>query len=274
MRWTPGGSSEDIEDRRGQGSSLLGGRSIGLVGFLILGGLSLLFHQNLFALLDTSSGGTAVQGPVQSSPEENQQYELVKFVLNDVQTVWQQSLDGYRHAKLVLYRGATSSPCGGAQSAVGPFYCPVDEKVYLDLGFFDELRSRFGAPGEFAEAYVIAHELGHHVQKLLGIEERVRAARQQRPSQANALSVRLELQADCLAGVWGHSTEQRKLLERGDIESALGAAAAVGDDRLQRQGTGRVRPETFTHGTSQQRTQWFRSGMEAGNLKACDTFAE
>ena len=275
MRWTPGGSSDDVEDRRGEGGGgLLGGRSIGLVGFLVLGGLSLLFHQNLFALLDTSGGGTATQAPAESSPEEDREKQFVTFVFNDVQGVWEQTLRGYRHAKLVLYRGTTRSACGTAQAAVGPFYCPVDEKVYLDLGFFEELRARYAAPGEFAQAYVIAHEVGHHVQKLLGIADKVQSAREQRPGQANALSVRLELQADCLAGVWGHSTEQRKLLERGDIESALGAAAAVGDDRLQRRSTGGVRPETFTHGSAQQRTQWFGRGFESGDLKACDTFAQ
>ena len=163
----------------------------------------------------------------------------------------------YRHAKLVLFRDSIDSACGMAQSATGPFYCPEDEKVYIDLGFYDELKQRFGAPGEFAEAYVLAHEIGHHVQKLLGIESKVRAAQQQNPQAANQLSVGLELQADCLAGVWGHSTQQRNILDPGDVDEGLKAAAAVGDDRLQRMSTGHVNPETFTHGSSAQRSSGF-----------------
>ena len=180
--------------------------------------------------------------------------QFVTFVLNDTQNTWSQILPQqgvpYRHAKLVLFRDAYDSACGMAQSATGPFYCPEDEKVYIDLGFYDELKQRFGAPGEFAEAYVLAHEIGHHVQKLLGIEARMRAAQQQNPGAANQLSVALELQADCFAGVWGHSTEQRNLLDPGDVDSGLKAAAAVGDDRIQRMSRGTVNPETFTHGSS------------------------
>src|SRR5207302_4466608 len=170
----------------------------------------------------------------------------------------------YRHAKLVLFRNATFSGCGRAQAATGPFYCPVDEKVYIDLAFYDELKQRFGAPGQFAQAYVLAHEVGHHVQKLLGIEGKVRRLQEQDPRQRNPLSVRMELQEDCLAGVWAHSTQQRGLLESGDVESALGAAAAVGDDRLQKMARGHVSPETFTHGSSQQRMNWFRKGLDTG----------
>jgi hypothetical protein len=173
---------------------------------------------------------------------------------------------------LVLFRNSYPSACGTAQEAIGPFYCPEDEKVYLDLGFFEELRQRFHAPGEFAQAYVIAHEIGHHVQKILGIEQKVRRLQQAQPDEQNPLSVRLELQADCFAGVWGKSTEQRDLVNSSDVESALNAAAAVGDDRLQRMATGRVSPENFTHGTSAQRVQWFRRGLDSGNISACNTF--
>jgi predicted metalloprotease len=178
----------------------------------------------------------------------------------------------YRHARLVLFRDGIRSACGLAESATGPFYCPEDEKVYIDLSFYDELRNRFGAPGEFAQAYVIAHEIGHHVQKLLGIEQRVHGLQQSNPSQANPLSVRLELQADCLAGVWGHSTEQRNIIDQSDVRAGLRAAAAVGDDRLQRMATGRVSPESFTHGSSQQRMQWFQRGLDSGSVGACNTF--
>jgi predicted metalloprotease len=202
--------------------------------------------------------------------------QFVTFVLNDAQNTWSQILPQqgvpYRHAKLVLFRDAYDSACGMAQSATGPFYCPEDEKVYIDLGFYDELKQRFGAPGEFAEAYVLAHEIGHHVQKLLGIEARMRAAQQQNPGAANQLSVALELQADCFAGVWGHSTEQRNLLDPGDVDSGLKAAAAVGDDRIQRMSRGTVNPETFTHGSSAQRMQWFQRGFQDGSISACNTF--
>jgi predicted metalloprotease len=181
-------------------------------------------------------------------------------------------MGNYRKAKLVLFRDGVQSACGAAESSAGPFYCPADEKVYLDLGFFDELRTRFRAPGEFAAAYVVAHEIGHHVQNVLGIERRLRALQRQDPSSANELSVKMELQADCLAGVWAHSTAQRQLLESGDLESGLGAAAAVGDDRIQKEAMGRVHPESFTHGTSAQRMQWFSRGYERGDAGACETF--
>jgi predicted metalloprotease len=164
------------------------------------------------------------------------------------------------------------SACGTAESATGPFYCPNDEKVYIDLGFYDELKQRFGAPGDFAQAYVLAHEIGHHVQKVLGIEQQVRAARVRNPGAANQISVRLELQADCFAGIWGHSTQQRNILESGDVEEGLRAAAAVGDDRLQRMATGRVNPESFTHGSSEQRTHWFQQGYQSGEVSSCNTF--
>jgi uncharacterized protein len=179
----------------------------------------------------------------------------------------------YQDAKLVLFRDAVNSGCGYAQSATGPFYCPSDEKVYIDLGFYDELKNRFGADGDFAQAYVLAHEIGHHVQHLLGIDGQVRQAQRANPAARNELSVRMELQADCLAGVWGHSTKDRDILEQGDLEKALKAAAAIGDDRIQRMSTGYVSPESFTHGSSQQRMDWFQRGFSIGDIAACNTFA-
>jgi predicted metalloprotease len=209
---------------------------------------------------------------------EKPEYEFIKFVLNDVQSNWDKTLQAsagvpYRHATLVLYRDAFPSACGQAQTAVGPFYCPADEKVYLDLGFFQELETRFGAPGKFAQAYVIAHEIGHHVQRLLGIESKVRRLQQQDPSHRNQLPVRLELQADCFAGVWGYSTEQRNIINEQDVAQGINAAAAVGDDRLQRMARGRVSPESFTHGSSVQRTLWLKRGLQSGQVSACNTFA-
>ena len=207
---------------------------------------------------------------------EKPEVQLVSFVLDDVQKTRttllpEQTGKQYRHAKLVLYRNSLPSPCGAANTATGPFYCPGDEKVYLDLGFFDELTKRFGAPGEVARAYVLAHEIGHHVQKILGIEAQVR--RQQTSGNANALSVKMELQADCFAGVWAKSTEQRNIINQSDVKSALGAAAAVGDDRLQKAATGHVSPDNFTHGTSAQRMQWFQAGLDGGQVSSCNTFA-
>jgi predicted metalloprotease len=212
-----------------------------------------------------------------SNDPEEPEVRFVSSVLDDVQHTWDRILPEqehrpYRHAKLVLYRNSTWSGCGTARKATGPFYCPEDEKVYLDLGFFDELSSRFGAPGQFAQAYVIAHELGHHVQKLLGIEPKVRLLQEEHPTEVNPLSVRLELQADCFAGVWAHSTEQRHLMGDRDVAAAMRAAAAVGDDRLQRLGQGFVNSETFTHGTSAQRVEWFRRGFDSGKVSSCATF--
>jgi uncharacterized protein len=290
VRWTGGGDSSDIEDRRGQGGGGFGfggggggfgGVHLGIGGMLFLLILSAIFHQNLFSVF--TGGGTPAPSRGYSDPNtgsadrdagESRQYEFVKFVLNDVQKTWEQKLQNYRHAKLVLFRDATQSGCGTAQSATGPFYCPEDEKVYLDLGFFDELREKFGAPGEFAEAYVIAHELGHHVQKVLGIEQQVSGLQHRDPSSRNPLSVRLELQADCLAGIWGKSTQQRDLIDQADIANGLRAAASVGDDRLQRMAGRRVSPESFTHGSSEQRMTWFRRGMDGGEVSGCNTFAE
>jgi len=277
MKWTPGGVSEDIEDRRGGGGGFRGGPvSIGVVLVLLV--LSLLTGKNFLSLLDsgaapaTDTSADQSGAPVRSSPEEQKLVEFVSFVLDDAQHTWQQLLPGYRKAKLVLFRDATDTACGMGETASGPFYCPGDEKVYLDLGFFDELRTRFGASGDFAEAYVITHEIGHHVQRLQGIEGQVRQLQESRPGQAKALSVRLELQADCYAGVWGHSTAQRNILEQGDVESALNAAASIGDDRIQRMSGRAVHPESFTHGSSQERVTWFKRGLDGGNLNACYTF--
>ncbi|HXJ45545.1 MAG TPA: neutral zinc metallopeptidase [Candidatus Dormibacteraeota bacterium] len=283
MKWTPEGESQDIEDRRdesgsGGGGFQFGGMHIGLGGALILLVLSLLFKQNFFALIGGGGATPVATRPNRAKTEaERPLVQFVSFVLDDTQKTWeqifpQQTGKHYRHAKLVLFRNYTRSGCGAAESATGPFYCPEDEKVYIDLGFYDELKQRFGAPGEFAQAYVLAHEVGHHVQKLTGIEAKVRRLQEQNPRQQNALSVKMELQADCLAGVWAHSTQERSLLESGDVESALGAAAAVGDDRLQKMATGHVSPETFTHGSSQQRMNWFRKGLDNGSIAACNTF--
>jgi len=251
---------------------------IGLGGMIILLILSFVFKKNFFTLLSGGGGASsALHEPDRArDAQEEPTVKFVSFVLDDAQQTWagilrQQGIP-YRHAKLVLFRDATTSGCGSARSATGPFYCPADEKVYIDLGFYDELKQRFGAPGDFAQAYVLAHELGHHVQKLIGVEQKVSALMRSEPSERNALSVKMELQADCLAGVWAHSTDQRKLLEKGDAESAMNAAAAVGDDRLQKMSTGRVSPESFTHGSSAQRTQWFSRGMDQGTIAACNTF--
>ena len=285
MRWTPGGRSSDLEDRRGSSGGGLGGfggggMRIGLGGALVLLVLSLIFKQNFFALLGgggaTDGGEPAASGPVTSTPEEEKRVQFVSFVLDDAQNTWaklfQERGRQYEHAKLVLFRDAIQRACGFAEAATGPFYCPGDEKVYIDLGFYDELQQRFGAPGDFAQAYVLAHELGHHVQRLMGTEEKVREAQQRRPDAANDLSVRLELQADCYAGVWGHETAQRDILEQGDVEEGLGAAAAVGDDRIQRMSGQGVHPEAFTHGSSEQRVGWFRKGFQSGRPEDCDTF--
>jgi hypothetical protein len=288
MRWTPGGSSADVEDDRastgggGGGFGGFGGGSLGIGGFIVVLLLSLVFHRNFFALFGAggtpSAGAPAAQGaPVSSSPAEDKEVQFVTFVLNDVQDTWQKTFaqngKTYRHAKLVLFRNGVRSGCGAAQTEMGPFYCPADEKVYIDLAFYKELKDRFGASGgDFAQAYVIAHELGHHVQNLLGISGKVEQAQQQNPDQAKPLSVKLELQADCLAGVWGHSTQQRNILDPGDVDDALSAASAVGDDRIQKETTGRVNPETWTHGSAAQRSQWFKTGFESGTIESCNTF--
>ena len=290
MRWQRGTSDRDIEDRRGSsggGSGGFGGGGvrIGLGGLVIIGILSLLFKQNFFSLLGDLPAGTTMTDtapsgpPATMSPVEKERYEFVKFVVNDVQDTWTAVLPReadtqYPRATLVLFRDAVRSACGFADAASGPFYCPGDRKIYIDLSFYDDLKSRFGAAGDFAQAYVIAHEYGHHIQNVLGIDSQMRKAQQQRPGMANELSVRLELQADCLAGVWGHSTAQRNILESGDVEAGLNAAAAIGDDRIQRMSGRGVHPEKFTHGSSAQRVEWFRRGLESGRIAACDTFGQ
>jgi predicted metalloprotease len=288
MRWTPGGESGDIEDDRdssggggGGGGFNFGGIHLGIGGFLLLLVLSLVFKRNFLSLagFGTSSAPTQMSRPDTARDQQEQPLvQFVSFVLDDVQKTWAQILSQqgvpYHHAKLVLFRNRINSACGLAQEASGPFYCPGDEKVYIDLAFFDELKQRFGAPGEFAEAYVLAHELGHHVQKLTGIEQKVEAAQQQNPQARNQLSVKLELQADCFAGVWGHTTDERKLLDPNEVNEGLKAAAAVGDDRLQRMSGHAVNPENFTHGSSQQRVSWFQKGFTTGDMKQCNTFAQ
>jgi len=282
MRWTPGGESSNIEDRRGQGGGFGGRAGMGIGGAVVMLVLSLIFGRDFVTggtTTNTGNGAPAVaNGEVSSSPAEERLVQFVSFVLDDVQNTWRSILADrhvpYEDAKLVLFRDMTQSGCGTAQSTMGPFYCPLDEKAYIDLSFYDELQRRFGASGEFAEAYVLAHELGHHVQHLLGIDAQARRLQQSQPGSANAVSVRLELQADCFAGIWGHSTQQRRLLEQGDIEDGLNAAAAVGDDRLQRAATGHVNSESFTHGSSAQRTAWFKRGLTTGQIEACDTFGD
>jgi predicted metalloprotease len=285
MRWTPGGRSQDIEDDRNQsgggGGFNFGGMHIGIGGFLLLLVLSFVFKRNFLSLAGFGGGDTSTQITQPDTARDRGEEPLVQFVsfvLDDTQKTWTQILSQkgvpYRHAKLVLFRDRIDSACGTAQSATGPFYCPQDEKVYIDLGFYNELKQRFGAPGEFAEAYVLAHELGHHVQKLIGLDQKVHAAQEQNPRAANQLSERLELQADCFAGIWGHSTDQRNLLDPGEVREGLNAAAAVGDDRLQRMAGRSVNPETFTHGSSQQRMEWFQKGFSSGDMNACNTFAQ
>lgn len=284
MRINPRGRSQDLEDRRGasggRGFGMRGAGGMGIGGFLVLLVLSVIFRQDLFSIIG-GGGGVAESpapgaAPVQDSIEEPMVL-LLSAVLDSNQTFWARTLpqygSQYERATLVLFRDATQTACGFGQSAAGPFYCPGDGKVYIDLSFFEELRSRFGAPGDFAQAYVLAHEIGHHVQNVLGTSRQVQQAQQQNPRAANDLSIRLELQADCYAGVWGHTAAQQGILESGDVEEGLNAAAAVGDDRIQRQATGRVSPESWTHGSSEQRMQWFRRGFDSGRPDACDTFA-
>jgi predicted metalloprotease len=276
VRWSPGGErSQDIEDRRGAG---MGGRTpVGIGGVVILFVLSLIFGRDLVSPVLQQQPQVSQDGaqapPADTTPQEEAKVDELGKMLDDLQMTWAQLLGGrYQKARLVLFRGATGSACGTGESAMGPFYCPGDQKVYLDLEFFDQLDRRFGAPGDFAQAYVVAHEMGHHIQSLLGIERQVRTLQQQSPRDANPLSVAMELQADCFAGVWGHSTAQRGILEEGDAEEGLRAASAIGDDALQQQTSGRVRPESFTHGSAAQREQWLKRGLQTGDVKACDTF--
>ena len=273
MKWTPGGRSPNLEDRRGRGF----GGPVGIGGGILTLILALIFGPEVLQQDGTGDVAGDSYGEVGLSPADSAREEpmvqFVSFVLDDVQQTWNAAAgSGYRPAKLVLFRGGTQTGCGVGQSAMGPFYCPLDEKVYVDLDFFGELDRRFGAPGDFAQAYVIAHELGHHVQHLQGTDERVRQLQAANPSAANQLSVRLELQADCYAGVWAHSASQRGKLSTGDVEEGLGAASAVGDDRIQQQTTGRVNVDAFTHGTARQRSEWFNRGLSSGQPSACNTF--
>jgi predicted metalloprotease len=274
MRWTPGGRSPNLDDRRSVGGM---GRGLGIGGTVVVLALSLIFGRDLFSDLGVAPtvGSTGAPMSAADSAREEEQVQFISFVLDDAQNTWAKTLPryggAYRPARLVLFRNSTDSGCGPAQSVMGPFYCPLDERVYLDLGFFDELRQRFGAAGDFAEAYVLAHELGHHVQHVMGTDSRVRQAQESNPSEANQLSVRLELQADCYAGVWANSTNQRQLLEQGDIDEALGAASAVGDDRIQQRTTGRVNVDSFTHGSAAQRSEWFKRGFTSGDPRNCNT---
>jgi predicted metalloprotease len=282
VRWEDERRSENVEDERGRsfgGVGMVGGG----IGTIVIVVVALLLGVDPRALLLQLPSGSNVPAqthtPVRSSPEEDKLKDFVSVVLADTEDTWRELFRAsgrqYEDPKLVLFSGAVQSACGFAQAAVGPFYCPADHKVYIDLSFYRELRERFHAPGEFAEAYVIAHEVGHHVQNLLGISDKVHAAQQRGSEQhANALSVRLELQADCLAGVWAyHADRARHILEAGDVESGLNAASQIGDDRLQMRARGYVLPDSFTHGSSEQRVRWFKRGLETGGTKACDTFA-
>ena len=252
-------------------------RGLGIGGTVVVLALSLIFGRNLFSDLGVEPGAGATGAPMSAadSTAEEPEVQFISFVLDDVQNTWAKILPSYgarfHPARVVLFRGSTDSGCGPAQSVMGPFYCPLDERVYLDLGFFQELKQRFGASGDFAQAYVLAHELGHHVQHLLGTDTRVRQIEQANPSEANQLSVRVELQADCYAGVWAHSTDQRRMLEQGDVDEALNAAAAVGDDRIQKRTTGRINVDSFTHGSAAQRSEWFKRGFESGDPRNCTT---
>jgi predicted metalloprotease len=280
MRWKTGRRSSHIEDRRGRnaGRTVFKG-GIGTIVLVLAASYFLGINPLDVLMMQTGPDPGVGQTHWQPSPEEERMADFVSVVLADTEDTWKeifrQSGKIYQEPDLVLYSGAIDSACGMGSAAMGPFYCPADRKVYLDLAFFDELRRRYGAPGDFAQAYVIAHEVGHHVQNLLGISDRVRSAqRGVGQAEANALSVKLELQADCFAGVWGnHADRSRQVLEEGDIEEGLKAASAIGDDRLQKQGRGYVVPETFTHGTSRQRVEWFKRGIEHGDVGSCDTFA-
>ncbi len=289
MKWEGNRESDNVEDRRdggggGSGGGLLGGRSIGIgtIVVALLGGW--VFGINPLTIINMLSGGAPPaqvqqQAPAHRPPADDRMAKFVSTVLADTEDVWKDVFTKggatYKEPRLVLFRGETQTACGQGQSAMGPFYCPADQKVYIDLGFYETLTKRLGAPGEFAQAYVVAHEVGHHVQNLLGISAKVDKMRGQvSKADYNVLSVKLELQADCFAGVWAyHANQSRQILEGGDIESAMNAAAKIGDDALQRSSGGAVVPESFTHGTSAQRQRWFKTGITSGSVKSCDTFS-
>lgn len=280
MRLDDSRESDNVEDRRASGPRIGGRGTIG-IGTIVLALVAMYFGVDPSVVLQMAEGPPAQQqqGPAARPPANDPQARFVAKVLGETEDTWsaifQKDLNRqYVPPKLVLFRGATPTACGTGQAAMGPFYCPGDSKVYIDLAFFDELQNRFKAPGDFAQAYVIAHEVGHHVQHLLGISDQVDNLRRRNLSQANALSVRMELQADCFAGLWAQrANAARNILEGGDVEEALAAATAIGDDRLQKQSQGYVVPDAFTHGSSAQRVRWFKRGLEGGELKQCDTFA-
>jgi predicted metalloprotease len=274
MKWEDRGRSRNLEDRRAAGPARMG-LPLGVGGLLLVWALSAILGVDLTSILG-GSPNAPVSTPVtqEELAAEEEQVRFVSFVLDDVQDTWSGLVDGqYPDATLVLYRDAVESGCGVAPAAAGPFYCPLDARVYIDLSFYEELAGRYGAPGDLAQAYVIAHEIGHHLQNLTGTLDQVRQAQQTQPAQANALSVALELQADCYAGVWAASADRRGVLEQGDVQEGLSAAAAVGDDRLSGMAGRAANQETFTHGSSEQRMRWFSTGYQTGDPNACDTFA-
>ena len=289
MKWEGNRESDNVEDVRdsggggGGGFSFGGGRGIGLGTVAVAVVAGWVFGINPLTVLGLLSGGGSPapqvqQAPAHRPPADDKMAKFVKVVLADTEDVWRaqfKQMGGtYLDPKLVLFRGSVPTGCGQGQAAMGPFYCPGDRKVYIDLGFYETMRTRLGAPGDFAQAYVIAHEVGHHVQNLLGITGKVDGMRGRvSEAQQNALSVRLELQADCLAGIWAHDAQSaRQILEQGDVEEALNAASQIGDDTLQRKSRGTVQPETFTHGTSAQRVTWFKKGLQSGSVGQCNTF--
>ncbi len=293
MKWENNRTSDQIEDRRaspgggmfGGGGRRVGGRGVGLGTIVIALVAGWIFGINPLTILGVLGGGggeliapTEQSAPATAGAPDDEMGRFVAAVLGGTEDVWttqfQQAGSQYQKPRLVLFRGATPTACGTGQSAMGPFYCPGDQKVYIDLSFYDTLRQQLGAPGDFAQAYVIAHEVGHHVQNLMGLTDQMAQARQRvSEREYNALSVRLELQADCFAGIWAHHNHKSNaILEPGDVEEALNAAAAIGDDALQRKSQGMVVPDSFTHGTSEQRQRWFHRGLESGSVKACDTF--
>lgn len=288
MKWEGNRQSDNVEDRRGSGGGGggfgFGGKSIG-IGTIVLALIgSAVFGVNPLTMLDMLSGGSGQvapvqQGPAQAPPASDRKAAMVSTVLADTEDTWTELFRAqgatYVKPKLILFSGATPTACGTGQSASGPFYCPADQQVYIDLSFYELMQERFQVSSEFAQAYVIAHEVGHHVQTLTGISDKVRAAQQRMSqAQANQLSVRMELQADCYAGLWAHhANRSRGILEQGDVESALHAASAIGDDAMQRRSQGQVVPDSFTHGSSEQRARWFKKGIESGQIEACDTFS-
>lgn len=282
MRLDDENISNNVEDRRGESSGGIGRGGLGIGSLLLALAASYFFGVDpsvVLGLLSNAPSPAPASSAVRKPPANDEMAKFVAKVLGSTETTWQavfrEGGGNYKEPRLVLFTGSTPTACGTGQTAMGPFYCPSDQKVYIDLAFYRDLKERFHAPGEFAEAYVIAHEVGHHVQNLLGISAKVHAAQQRAgdPAKANALSVRLELQADCFAGVWGHRADSMKhIIEPGEIEQALTAASAIGDDRLQKQARGYAVPESFTHGSSEQRVRWFKRGMASGDMRQCDTF--